>query len=91
MGQGVNSPSYRDRPPNRTLMRYPSVRNPQSIWDIFPVMFGYIVLLGVLLQVWDTSVLRGVLIIGSLILFSWVIWALDRILGEVVNEYEDET
>lgn len=70
-------------------MRYPSVRNPEGFNDIFPIVVGYVVLLGILVQFSDSTALQSGYVIGTIGVCSWVIWAIFQALDLSAEEDGD--
>lgn len=69
-------------------MKSPSLRNPEGFGDIFPILAGCIVLLGIFIQLSDDIIFRRVYLLGAIVAFGWVSWALFSILS-ISSEEED--
>lgn len=64
-------------------MRAPSLRNPQSFWDIFAVLCGYILLEYVTLQLTGSLLVEQELVIIAIAVFFWAAWAVYHVLVRV--------
>lgn len=69
-----------------SVMKYPSLRNPDGFSDIFPITLGYIVLLWTFIQTFDNIHAQRVIVLGSIIMLGWAGWAILSILEADTEE-----
>ncbi|WP_336343832.1 hypothetical protein [Halalkalicoccus ordinarius] len=62
-------------------MRPPSLRDPRSIWDVLAVLFSYVLLEYLVLQVTGSSIIRQELVVIAIVVVLWTTWAFLRILS----------
>ena len=70
------------------MARLPSVRRPASFFDVFTVTAVSITVVAVVLTVWHGSFIRIEMAAFTVIVFGWVVWAINRILKESVHRSE---
>lgn len=68
------------------MVRFPSVRQPVSFFDVFTVTAVSIAAVALVLAVWHGSFVRIEMGVFTVIVFGWVVWAVNRILKESVQE-----
>lgn len=61
-------------------MRAPSLRNPQSFWDVFAVLCGYVLLEYITLRITGSLLVEQELVVVAVAVFFWAAWAVYRIL-----------
>lgn len=61
-------------------MRVPSIRDPQSIWDIFAVGIAYVMVEYIVLQVTGSYIVQQEMVVFAILVFSWMMWAVLNIL-----------
>ncbi|WP_436343917.1 hypothetical protein [Natronorubrum sp. FCH18a] len=71
------------------MVRFPSVRYPVSFFDVFTVTAVSITAVALVLAVWHGSFVRIEMGVFSVIVFGWVVWAVNRILKQSVQESRD--
>ena len=67
------------------MSRLPSVRRPTSFFDVFTVTAVSITVVALVLAVWHGSFVRIEMAVFTVIVFGWVVWAVNRILKESVR------
>jgi len=67
-------------------MRAPSLRNPQSFWDIFLVLCGYVLLEYVVLQLTGSYLVEQELVVIAIAVFCWAAWAFYHVLVRFESE-----
>lgn len=72
-------------------MRWPSIRHPQSIWDILAVWLAYLVLEYIVLHVTGSPIVRQELVVITIIVVLWTIWAVLRILSTSTSSNRPRT
>lgn len=63
-------------------MRLPSIRDPRSIWDVLSVLLAYVALEYAVLRVTGSPIVRQELVVVSIVVVCWTLWAALRILSE---------
>lgn len=69
-------------------MRLPSIRNPKGFGDLFLILIVYVALTGIIIQYFDSTIIRRIYTLGSLLVLAWACWAVYSMLGS--SEEEDE-
>lgn len=64
--------------------RLPSIRAPQSFYDVFTVAVMATVLAGVVLAVFHGTIVRVEMVVLLFVVSLWVAWAINRILAQQV-------
>lgn len=64
--------------------RLPSIRAPQSFYDVFTVAVTATVLVAVVLSVFHGTIVRVEMVALLFIVSIWVAWAINRILAQQV-------
>ena len=67
------------------MARLPSVRQPTSFFDVFTVTAVSITVVALILAVWHGSFVRIEMGVFTVVVFGWVVWAVNRILKESVQ------
>lgn len=67
------------------MVRLPSVREPVSFFDVFTVTTASITAVAIVLAVWHGSFVRIEMGVFTVLVFIWVVWAVNRILKESVQ------
>ena len=62
-------------------MRWPSIRNPRSIWDIFAVLIAYLLVEYIVLRITGSFIVQQELVIIAILVAIWALWAILRILS----------
>lgn len=70
------------------MSRVPSVRRPATFFDVFTVTTVSITLVAIVLSIWHGSFVRIEMGAFTVIVFIWVVWAVNRILKESVQRSE---
>ncbi|SIR82456.1 hypothetical protein [Natronorubrum thiooxidans] len=68
------------------MARVPSVRRPRSFFDVFTITAVSITVVALVLTIWRGSFIRLEMGVFAVIVFGWVVWAVDRILQESVEQ-----
>ncbi|MFA9427200.1 hypothetical protein [Natronorubrum sp. A-ect3] len=68
------------------MVRLPSVRRPVTFFDVFTVTVMSIALVAAVLAIWHGSFVRIEMGAFIVIVFGWVIWAVNRILKRSVQQ-----
>ncbi len=68
------------------MARLPSIRQPRTFFDVFTVTAVSIVAVATVLAIWHGSFVRIEMGVFIVIVFFWVVWAVNRILGELIRE-----
>ena len=68
------------------MSRLPSVRRPTSFFDVFTVTAVSITVVALILAVWHGSFVRIEMAAFTVLVFGWVVWAINRILKESVQQ-----
>ncbi|RZH66647.1 hypothetical protein [Natrinema altunense] len=63
-------------------VRLPSVRHPHSFYDVFGVVAAAVAIMALVLAVRYGSIVRLETAVFMTVVFLWVGWAIERILGE---------
>ncbi|WP_253736813.1 hypothetical protein [Halohasta salina] len=61
-------------------MRAPRLKNPQSFWDVFVVLCGYVLLEYIVLQLTGSYLVEQELVVVAIAVFVWAAWAIYRVL-----------
>ncbi len=67
------------------MVRLPSVRRPVTFFDVFTVTATSIVLVAAVLSIWHGSFVRIEMGAFIVLIFAWVVWAVNRILKRSVQ------
>lgn len=67
-------------------IRLPSIRQPQSFYDIFGVSVIGVVIAALVLSIWHGTFVRFEMVMFITIVFLWDAWAINRILDKGVNQ-----
>lgn len=68
------------------VMRYPSLQNPEGFGDIFPILIVYVAIMSILVQISDSTIIRWVFILGTILFLGWATWAIFSILDTGIEE-----
>jgi hypothetical protein len=66
-------------------LRLPSIRDPQSLYDVYLVTVLGTVAMGIVLHYWHGTVVRLEMLVFIGIVFLWAGWAVYRVLGLYVD------
>lgn len=67
-------------------VRLPSVRHPQSFYDVFGVAVIGVVIMAAVLSIWHGTFVRREMVVFIAIVFVWAVWAVDKILEYSTEE-----
>ncbi|WP_254764610.1 hypothetical protein [Natrinema marinum] len=63
-------------------IRSPSVRRPNSFYDVFSVVAAAVIIMGIVLAVRYGTGMREALVVFMVVVFGWAVWAMERILAD---------
>lgn len=67
-------------------IRLPSIRDPQSLYDVYVVTVLGTILMGVILHFWHGTFVRVEMLVFIGIVFVWAGWAVYRVFGLYVDQ-----
>lgn len=70
------------------MFRLPRLKDPQGFYDIFLISILYVLVLFVIVNLFESSIMRQIFLIPAIPIGLWAGWAVLRILG---SQVDDET
>lgn len=66
-------------------MRLPSVRDPQSLWDVLLITLAVVLPVKLVLLWLDSPIVRIEVVLLWLVVLAWDLWAIRRILDRAIR------
>ncbi len=72
------------------MLKKPNIRNPTKFGDVFSVLLAYVIFISVFAEFLEGDQRQYFVLITSIIIFGWGVWAIHNILQERSEDSDEE-